>query len=88
MVSTDTRHLIVHDADYRQSQKDWNSFVESLSEKVIEKDDTIPELPPKDLVSIYYIKHFLSYPHILINRCRLFEYIEMFDLPRIQPLIR
>ena len=44
---------VVHDADYRQSQKDFNSFVESLTEKIIEKDETIPELPPKDLVSIY-----------------------------------
>jgi Conserved hypothetical protein (DUF2461) len=40
----------VHDADYRTSWKDWESFVESLTEKIIEKDDTIPELPPKDLV--------------------------------------
>lgn len=45
------RCCLVHDADYRQSQKDWSSFVESLTAKVIEKDETIPELPPKDLVS-------------------------------------
>lgn len=42
----------MHDADYRQSQKDFNSFVESLTEKIIEKDETIPELPSKDLVNI------------------------------------
>ena len=40
----------VHDPDYRQSQKDFNSFVEQLTERIIEVDDTIPELPPKDLV--------------------------------------
>ena len=40
----------VHDTDYRTSWKDWESFVESLTEKIVEKDDTIPELPPKDLV--------------------------------------
>jgi Conserved hypothetical protein (DUF2461) len=40
----------VHDADYRTSWKDWESFVESLTEKIVDKDDTIPELPPKDLV--------------------------------------
>lgn len=40
-----------HDADYRNSKKDWDSFVESLTQKIIEKDDTIPELPVKDLVS-------------------------------------
>ena len=42
--------IIVHDADYRQSKKDFDSFVECLTEKIIEKDETIPELPPKDLV--------------------------------------
>ena len=41
---------IVHDADYRQSKKDFDSFVECLTEKIIEKDETIPELPAKDLV--------------------------------------
>ena len=40
----------VHDADYRQSQKDFNDFVDSLTEKIIEKDETVPELPHKDLV--------------------------------------
>ena len=42
----------VHDADYRQSKKDFDSFIERLTEKIIEKDETIPELPPKDLVSV------------------------------------
>jgi len=40
----------VHDKDYRNSQKDFKTFVEKLTEKIIEKDDTIPELPVKDLV--------------------------------------
>lgn len=39
-----------HDADYRTAKKDWDSFCESLTEKIIEKDDTIPELPVKDVV--------------------------------------
>ncbi|KAL4917771.1 hypothetical protein BDW62DRAFT_201555 [Aspergillus aurantiobrunneus] len=42
--------LKAHDADYRASKKDWDSFVETLTEKIIEKDGTIPELPAKDLV--------------------------------------
>ncbi|KAL2217225.1 hypothetical protein M432DRAFT_549948 [Thermoascus aurantiacus ATCC 26904] len=42
--------LKAHDADYRASKKDWDSFVETLTEKIIEKDSTIPELPTKDLV--------------------------------------
>ena len=40
---------LVHDSDYTQSQKDWDSFVESLTEKIIEKNETIPELSPKTL---------------------------------------
>ncbi|KAH0543211.1 hypothetical protein FGG08_002472 [Glutinoglossum americanum] len=43
--------FLVHDKDYRNSQKDFETFVEKLTEKVIEKDDTIPELPMKDLLS-------------------------------------
>lgn len=42
---------LAHDADYRASKKDWDTFVETLTEKIVEKDETIPELPAKDLVS-------------------------------------
>ncbi|KAL4924766.1 DUF2461 domain-containing protein [Aspergillus undulatus] len=42
--------LKAHDPDYRTSKKDWETFVESLTEKITEKDSTIPELPAKDLV--------------------------------------
>lgn len=48
--NNDREWLKIHDADYRQSKKDFDSFVECLTEKLIEKDETIPELPPKDLV--------------------------------------
>lgn len=41
----------MHDPDYRTSLKDFNAFAERLTEKVIEADDTIPELPIKDIVS-------------------------------------
>ena len=40
----------MHDAVFRQAEKDWHSFVEKLTEKLIEVDDTIPELPYKDVV--------------------------------------
>ena len=46
--------LKLHDADYRQSKKDFDSFVDCLTESVIEKDDTIPELPAKDLTFRIY----------------------------------
>ncbi|KAL4898821.1 hypothetical protein BDV59DRAFT_10569 [Aspergillus ambiguus] len=42
--------LKAHDPDYRASKKDWETFVESFTEKVSEIDSTIPELPAKDLV--------------------------------------
>ena len=41
----------VHDAQFRQSERDWHSFVEKLTEKLTEIDDTVPELPVKDVVS-------------------------------------
>lgn len=40
----------MHDPDFRQSWKDWESLVDVLSEKISEIDETVPELPPKDLV--------------------------------------
>lgn len=52
--NNDREWLKMHDADYRQSKKDFDSFVECLTEKVIEKDETIPELPPKDLTFRIY----------------------------------
>lgn len=52
--NNDREWLKMHDADYRKSKQDWDLFVESLTEKVIEKDETIPELPPKDLTFRIY----------------------------------
>ena len=46
--------LKVHDPDFRQSERDFKSFVECLTEKLIEKDETIPELPAKDVVFRIY----------------------------------
>ncbi|OJJ43108.1 hypothetical protein ASPZODRAFT_1218075 [Penicilliopsis zonata CBS 506.65] len=48
--NNDREWLKAHDADYRAAKKDWETFVESLTEKIIEKDETIPELPAKDVV--------------------------------------
>ncbi|KAG6991421.1 hypothetical protein G7Y79_00052g087610 [Physcia stellaris] len=61
--NNDREWLKIHDADYRQSKKDFDSFVECLTEKVIEKDETIPELPAKDLTfRIYRDVRFSSDP--------------------------
>lgn len=44
----------VHDPDYRVAVQDFNDFIGKLSEKIIEIDETIPELPVKDVVSVIY----------------------------------
>lgn len=41
----------VHDPDYRVAVQDFNEFIGKLSETIIEIDETIPELPVKDIVS-------------------------------------
>ncbi|KAL8680036.1 MAG: hypothetical protein Q9186_003754 [Xanthomendoza sp. 1 TL-2023] len=48
--NNDREWLKMHDADYRQSKKDFDAFVEKMTEKMTEIDETLPELPPKDLV--------------------------------------
>ncbi|KAK5230121.1 hypothetical protein LTR72_001656 [Exophiala xenobiotica] len=61
--NNDREWLKMHDPDYRESWKDWQSFVEALTEKISEIDETIPELPPKDLVfRIYRDIRFSSDP--------------------------
>ncbi|PTB64627.1 hypothetical protein BBK36DRAFT_1176872 [Trichoderma citrinoviride] len=39
-----------HDGEYRRALKDWQSFVEATTQTLIEVDDTIPELPAKDVI--------------------------------------
>lgn len=46
--------LKTNDGEYRRSLKDWESFVETLTFKIIEADFTIPELPIKDVVFRIY----------------------------------
>lgn len=61
--NNDREWLKAYDADYRTAWKDFESFVETLSEKIAEVDDTVPELPPKDLVfRIYRDIRFSSDP--------------------------
>lgn len=67
----------MHDADFRQSEKDWHSFVEKLTERLVEIDDTVPELPVKDIVceSAWHRTDILS------NEV---NYLDLQDLPRRQ----
>ena len=46
----DANKVAVHDPDYRVALDDFTKFLEVLSEKVSEVDETIPELPVKDIV--------------------------------------
>ncbi|KAJ5367965.1 uncharacterized protein N7496_007725 [Penicillium cataractarum] len=48
--NNDREWLKAHDPDYRAAKKDFETFVETLTTKITEKDGTIPELPVKDLV--------------------------------------
>ncbi|KAK5016187.1 hypothetical protein LTR60_002525, partial [Cryomyces antarcticus] len=52
--NNDREWLKMHDPDYRASLSDFNSFVECLTQKVVEVDNTIPELPVKDIVYRIY----------------------------------
>ena len=49
-----------HDPDYRTSLKDFDSFLQALTEKIIELDETVPELPVKDIVSRIMVKSKLA----------------------------
>ncbi|KAK3673179.1 hypothetical protein LTR78_007019 [Recurvomyces mirabilis] len=42
--------LKMNDLEFRQAEKDWHSFVEALTSRLSEIDDTVPELPVKDVV--------------------------------------
>lgn len=44
----------MHDPEYRRSLKDWESFVETITQEIIVADETIPELPIKDVVFRIY----------------------------------
>ncbi|POR38473.1 Uncharacterized protein TPAR_01328 [Tolypocladium paradoxum] len=39
-----------HDDEYRRSLKDWQSFVEATTRSIVSIDDTVPELPTKDVI--------------------------------------
>lgn len=38
-----------NDGEYRRSLGDWNTFVEALQERLMAEDETLPQLPVKDL---------------------------------------
>ncbi|CAM1506384.1 Fc.00g060250.m01.CDS01 [Cosmosporella sp. VM-42] len=46
--------LKAHDGEYRRALKDWESFVERSTQTIVEADETIPELPVKDVIFRIY----------------------------------
>ncbi|KAL6711383.1 hypothetical protein ACN47E_005914 [Coniothyrium glycines] len=52
--NNDRQWLKLHDPDYRASFQDFTTFTEQLSEKIMEADETIPELPVKDIIYRIY----------------------------------
>ncbi|KAL1792594.1 hypothetical protein ACET3X_009101 [Alternaria dauci] len=52
--NNDRQWLKLHDPDFRVSFQDFTTFAEKVSEKIIEVDETIPELPVKDVIYRIY----------------------------------
>ncbi|KAF1916790.1 hypothetical protein BDU57DRAFT_244520 [Ampelomyces quisqualis] len=52
--NNDRQWLKLHDPDFRASLDDFSTFTEKVTEKVMEADETIPELPVKDVIYRIY----------------------------------
>ncbi|EMD69245.1 hypothetical protein COCSADRAFT_105516 [Bipolaris sorokiniana ND90Pr] len=52
--NNDRSWLKLHDPDFRVAFQDFTTFAEKVSEKIIEADETIPELPVKDVIYRIY----------------------------------
>ena len=65
----------MHDPDYRAALQDFTTFTEKVSEKIIEVDELIPELPVKDVVSTTHASPIMV----------LTDEIDLSYLPRYAP---
>ncbi|XP_014560260.1 hypothetical protein COCVIDRAFT_89706 [Bipolaris victoriae FI3] len=52
--NNDRSWLKLHDPDFRVAFQDFTTFAGKVSEKIIEADETIPELPVKDVIYRIY----------------------------------
>jgi len=52
--NNDRQWLKLHDPDFRVAFQDFTTFAQQVAEKIIEADDTIPELPVKDVIYRIY----------------------------------
>lgn len=50
----DIDRLSAHDGEYRRAFKDWQTFVDETSQTITAADETVPELPSKDVVFRIY----------------------------------
>ncbi|KAK7042310.1 hypothetical protein R3P38DRAFT_2889679 [Favolaschia claudopus] len=50
----DRQWFKLHDPVYRQAEKEWKDFIEVFTDLLIEVDDQIPPLPPKDVLHRIY----------------------------------
>jgi hypothetical protein len=65
--TTDADQSIVHDPDYRASWKDFETFLDALTQGITTVDETVPELPIKDIVSTA-LPSYLSFEiHISVD---------------------
>ncbi|KAH9875014.1 hypothetical protein J1614_004502 [Plenodomus biglobosus] len=59
--NNDRQWLKLHDPDFRAAFRDFSTFIEKVSEKIIEADETIPELPVKDVANVRFSKDQTPY---------------------------
>ncbi|EWZ28386.1 uncharacterized protein FOBCDRAFT_203909 [Fusarium oxysporum Fo47] len=53
-VNNNRAWLKAHDGEFRRAYKDWETFVERTTSSIMSIDDTIPELPAKDVMFRIY----------------------------------
>lgn len=85
--NNDREWLKMNDPEFRQAERDFKSFIESLTPKMSEADETIPELPFKDIVSQSDSCSICSRDGIS-NDCRCFAYTATSDSVRTLRLTR
>ncbi|KXT02513.1 hypothetical protein AC578_4192 [Pseudocercospora eumusae] len=57
----------LNDPEFRQAEKDFHSFVEAMTEKLTEIDESIPELPVKDIFRIYRGEYLTSQANCTVH---------------------
>ncbi|KAF8178086.1 hypothetical protein K438DRAFT_1978053 [Mycena galopus ATCC 62051] len=50
----DRQWFKLHEPIYRQAEKEWKDFIEAFTDLLVEVDDEIPPLPPKDCIHRLY----------------------------------